>query len=100
MAWADAPPAPPPPPAKPAAASLVVNAEVVVLLGTTVQGPGSVPQGMPQLTKPPFSVFNTYRVLDKIKMPNGPFWRIDIGQRLQKELPQLQAKGFAVGIEY
>jgi hypothetical protein len=73
VAWADAPPAPPPPPAKAAAAALVVNAEVVVLHATTVPGPGSVPQGMPQLTKPPFSVFNTYRILDKkiIPLPVG-----------------------------
>ena len=41
-----------------------------------------------------------YRVLDKIKVPNGPFWRIDIGKRLQKELPMLQAKGYAAGMEY
>ena len=40
-----------------------------------------------------------YHVLDKIKMPNGPFWRIDIGQRLSKELPKLHAKGYAVGME-
>jgi len=74
-AMADAPPAPPP---KPAPAAFVVNAEVVVLHATTVVGPGSVPPGMPQLTKPPFSVFNTYRVLDKKIIPlqignTGPF---------------------------
>jgi|ERR1700722_1921537 hypothetical protein len=73
-AWADAPPAPP----KQAAAAVVVNAEVVVLHATSVPGPGSVPAGMPQLTKPPFSVFNTYRLLDKKIIPlqvggTGPF---------------------------
>lgn len=41
-----------------------------------------------------------YATLDKIKMPNGPFWRIDIGQRLREELPRLQANGYAVGLEY
>lgn len=41
-----------------------------------------------------------YGVLDKLKMPNGPFWRIDIGKRLARELEQLQAKGYAVGLEY
>jgi hypothetical protein len=73
---ADAPPAPTPP--KPAPATLLVNAEVVVLHATTVPGPGSVPPGMPQLTKPPFSVFNTYKLLDKKIIPlqiggMGPF---------------------------
>ncbi len=73
---ADAPPTPAPP--KQAPAAVLVNAEVVVLHATTVPGPGSVPPGMPQLTKPPFSVFNTYRVLDKKIIPlqvgaTGPF---------------------------
>jgi hypothetical protein len=74
VAWADAPPAPGPK----APAALVLNAEVVVLQATMVPGPGSVPPGYPQLTKPPFSVFNTYRVLDKKIIPlqvggTGPF---------------------------
>jgi hypothetical protein len=62
--WAQQPPPPKPPPA----AALVVNAEVMVLYATTVPGPGSIDPAigkMPQLTKPPFSVFNTYRLLDK-----------------------------------
>jgi hypothetical protein len=68
----------PPPPGKPAPAALIVNAEVVVLHATSVPGPGSVPPGMPQLTKPPFSVFNTYKILDKKIIPlqaggMGPF---------------------------
>ena len=41
-----------------------------------------------------------YAVLDKIKMPNGPFWRIDIGKRLQKELPKLAEKGYALDWTY
>jgi phosphoribosylamine--glycine ligase len=41
-----------------------------------------------------------YKILDKLKMPNGPFWRIDIGERLSKELPKLQAKGYALGMTY
>jgi phosphoribosylamine--glycine ligase len=41
-----------------------------------------------------------YGVLKELKMPNGPFWRIDIGQRLKKELPLLQAHGFAMGMKY
>lgn len=41
-----------------------------------------------------------YRQLKKISMPCGPFWRIDAGLRLRRELDQLQAHGFAVGLEY
>lgn len=41
-----------------------------------------------------------YRVLDKLKVPNGPFWRIDIGKRLSKELDQLHKLGYAVGLNY
>jgi phosphoribosylamine--glycine ligase len=41
-----------------------------------------------------------YKVLDKIKMPNGAFWRNDIGKRLAKELPRLQANGFAKDLAY
>jgi phosphoribosylamine--glycine ligase len=37
----------------------------------------------------------TYRTLDKIKAPASPFWRPDIGMRLKKQLPLIQAKGFA-----
>jgi phosphoribosylamine-glycine ligase len=41
-----------------------------------------------------------YRVLEHIAMPCSPFWRNDIGDRLRKELPKLQAHGFATGMEY
>jgi phosphoribosylamine-glycine ligase len=41
-----------------------------------------------------------YRVLNKFSMPASPFWRVDIGQRLRRELPKLQEHGFAVGLEY
>ena len=41
-----------------------------------------------------------YKVLDSLKMPNGPFWRIDIGQRLRGQLPKLQAQGYALEMEY
>ncbi len=75
-AWAQQP-APP----RPAVAALVVHAEVMVLYATTVPGPGSIDPAigkMPQLTKPPFSVFNTYRLLDKKVVPielgkSGPY---------------------------
>jgi phosphoribosylamine-glycine ligase len=41
-----------------------------------------------------------YSVLRKLSMPTSPFHRVDIGQRLRKELPRLQEHGFAAGMEY
>jgi phosphoribosylamine---glycine ligase len=41
-----------------------------------------------------------YRVLDKLSVPASPFWRVDISQRLRKDLPRLQEHGFASGMEY
>lgn len=43
---------------------------------------------------------SAYGVLKQLKMPNSPFWRTDIGQRLSKQLPLLHAHGFATGLEY
>lgn len=39
-----------------------------------------------------------YRALHSLSVPNSPFWRPDIGQRLKKQLPILQSKGFAKGL--
>jgi hypothetical protein len=71
----------PPGAPRPPAAALVVNAEVMVLHASMVPGPGSIDPAigrMPQLQKPPFSVFNTYRLLDKRIIPlevgkTGPY---------------------------
>lgn len=41
-----------------------------------------------------------YRRLDRLEIPASPFWRIDIGQRLSRELPELQKHGYAMGMEY
>jgi hypothetical protein len=41
-----------------------------------------------------------YKTLGKLSMPGSPFWRIDIGGRLKKELPRLQEHGFAAGMEF
>jgi hypothetical protein len=76
-AWAQQPAPPRPGPA----AALVVHAEIMVLYATTVPGPGAIDPAigkMPQLTKPPFSVFNTYRLIDKRVIPlelgkSGPY---------------------------
>ncbi len=39
-----------------------------------------------------------YRTLDKIQIPASPFWRPDIGQRLKKQLPDIQQHGYATGL--
>jgi phosphoribosylamine--glycine ligase len=36
-----------------------------------------------------------YRVIEKVKIPASAFWRIDIGQRLKTQLPQMQSLGYA-----
>jgi phosphoribosylamine--glycine ligase len=41
-----------------------------------------------------------YSVLKKIEVPASPFWRPDIGQRLQKQIPLIQQKGFARGLSF
>lgn len=43
---------------------------------------------------------HTYQVLDRLKVPNSPMWRIDIGQRLSREIPDLQEMGYATGLAY
>lgn len=43
---------------------------------------------------------SAYRVLESFSTPANPFWRIDIGARLRKELPLLQTHGFATGMEF
>lgn len=40
----------------------------------------------------------TYRVTKRIKIPSSPFWRPDIGQRLKKQLPELQRNGYATNM--
>jgi phosphoribosylamine--glycine ligase len=41
-----------------------------------------------------------YRVLNKLHLPGSPFYRIDIGRRLARQLPQLQEHGYATGLVY
>lgn len=41
-----------------------------------------------------------YKALKEIHIPGSPFYRVDIGARLKKELPELQSHGFALGMEY
>jgi len=41
-----------------------------------------------------------YRRLRTLSIPNSPMYRTDIGRRLRKQLPLLQAKGYAAGMEF
>jgi len=41
-----------------------------------------------------------YRRLKKLIVPNSPMYRTDIGERLSKELPALQAHGYATGLTF
>lgn len=43
---------------------------------------------------------SAHRVLKRLKVPNSPMWRIDIGLRLAKELPRLQAMGYATSLSF
>lgn len=43
---------------------------------------------------------SAYRLVKKIEIPNSPFWRIDIGSRLSRELPELQKHGYATGLRF
>jgi phosphoribosylamine---glycine ligase len=42
----------------------------------------------------------TYSHLKRLNIPNSPMWRIDIGDRLRKELVTLQSHGYATGMEF
>jgi hypothetical protein len=41
-----------------------------------------------------------YDRLKELTVPNSPMYRTDIGDRLRKQLPELQAKGYATGMAY
>lgn len=41
-----------------------------------------------------------YAVLKELEIPNSPMYRTDIGCRLEKQLPKLQAKGYATSWSY
>lgn len=44
---------------------------------------------------------SAYSAIKKVKIPNSPFYRTDIGGgRLKKQLPDLQRMGFAKGLSY
>lgn len=41
-----------------------------------------------------------YNLIKKLNMPNSPMWRTDIGNRLKKQLPELQKHGYAMNMEF
>lgn len=41
-----------------------------------------------------------YAVLEELELPNSPMYRTDIGQRLQKQLPELRSLGYATAWRY
>lgn len=41
-----------------------------------------------------------YRRLDRLTVPNSPMYRTDIGDRLSKQLPKIQAHGYATGMVF
>jgi phosphoribosylamine--glycine ligase len=44
---------------------------------------------------------SAYNAVDKVKIPNNPFWRLDIGAgRMKRQLPELHKLGYARGLEY
>jgi phosphoribosylamine--glycine ligase len=44
---------------------------------------------------------SAYSAIKKVKIPNSPFYRTDIGAgRLKEQLPKLQALGYAKGLSY
>ena len=41
------------------------------------------------------SIDNAYKIVDQLIFPNSPIYRTDIGQRVMRQLPDLQAMGYA-----
>jgi phosphoribosylamine--glycine ligase len=41
-----------------------------------------------------------YRRLERLTVPNSPMYRTDIGRRLAKQLPKIQAHGYAMGMRF
>lgn len=42
----------------------------------------------------------TYKVIKELRMPASPMYRSDIGDRLKRQLPELQKHGFAAGLSW
>jgi phosphoribosylamine--glycine ligase len=46
------------------------------------------------------AALTTYRRLERLKVPNSPMYRTDVGKRLAKQIPLLQKHGYATGLAY
>jgi phosphoribosylamine--glycine ligase len=46
------------------------------------------------------AALTAYRRLERLTVPNSPAYRTDIGKRLAKQIPKLQAMGYATGLTY
>ena len=46
------------------------------------------------------SAQGAYEVLESLEVPNSPMYRIDIGKRLEKQLPELHKLGYATDFTY
>lgn len=41
-----------------------------------------------------------YRIVKRLRLPNSPQYRTDIGDRLKRQIPECQKHGFAAGLEW
>jgi len=46
------------------------------------------------------AALTAYRRLDRLKVPNSPMYRTDIGKKLAKQLPKIQQHGYATNLTY
>ncbi|HEX8838196.1 MAG TPA: hypothetical protein VF748_14740 [Candidatus Acidoferrum sp.] len=72
----------------------IVNADHLVTAGDYVLVMTAVAETVKD------SALTAYRRLDRLTVPNSPMYRTDIGKRLAKQLPKLQAMGYATEMIY
>lgn len=46
------------------------------------------------------AALTAYRRLERLTVPNSPMYRTDIGKKLAKQLPKIQAQGYATNLMY
>jgi hypothetical protein len=80
-----------------------VNAEVMVMHATQAPGAGSIDEkigNMPQLRKPPFSAYNTYKLLDKrtlsVQKGQPSSHQLPNGRTLQVSLSDVKERRYHV----
>ena len=97
------PEGPPPGGSAQAPAPATVNAEVMVMHATQVAGPGSIDEkigNLPQLRKPPFSSYNTYKLLDRktlaVQKGQPASYQLPNARTLQVSLNDVKEKRYHV----